>query len=187
MASKEGETVPLGEISLRPASPADNEFLVHAYASTRQDEMESWGWNSAQQASFVEMQFAARRRGYAAEYPSAEICIICVGESRAGSIIISRRQSEIRLVDITLLPEFRSRGIGGHLIGTLIHDAARSRSALRLNVLHGNRARRLYERLGFVREGGDSMYCQMEWKAADQDQSVAGVPLESDPNAGPFE
>ena len=166
MASKEGQTAPPGEISLRPASPADSEFLLLAYASTRQDEMASWGWNSVQQASFVQMQFDARRRGYAAEYPSAQISLICVGESLAGSIIISRSQSEIRLVDITLLPEFRSRGIGGRLIGTLTSEAARSGSAVRLNVLRGNRARHLYERLGFVAKGSDPMYCEMEWTAA---------------------
>ena len=164
--AKEGQTAPLGEISLRPASSTDSEFLLQAYASTRQDEMALWGWTPAQQASFIQMQFDARRRGYEAEYPAAQISLIYLGESPAGSIIISRRHSEIRLVDITLLPGFRSRGIGGHLIGMLISEAGRSGSAVRLNVLQGNRARHLYERLGFVAKGSDPMYCEMEWKAA---------------------
>jgi hypothetical protein len=32
--------------------------------------------------------------------------------------------------------------------------------------LQNNRAKRLYERVGFVAKGGDDMYCEMEWAAA---------------------
>ena len=166
MVFKANEPAPPAEISLRPATAADSEFLLQAYTTTRQDEMASWGWNSAQQAAFVRMQFDARQRGYMAQYPQAKSCVICVGESPAGSIIISRGQDEIRLVDITVLPEFRNRGVGGHLIEGLIDEASRAGRALRLTVLQNNRAKRLYERVGFVAKGGDDMYCEMEWAAA---------------------
>jgi len=70
MVFKANEPAPPAEISLRPATAADSEFLIQAYTTTRQDEMASWGWNSAQQAAFVRMQFDARRRGYMAQYPA---------------------------------------------------------------------------------------------------------------------
>ena len=69
-------------------------------------------------------------------------------------------------MDITVLPEFRNRGTGGHLIERLIDEASRAGRALRLTVLQNNRAKRLYERVGFVAKGGDEMYCEMEWAAA---------------------
>jgi hypothetical protein len=37
---------------------------------------------------------------------------------------------------------------------------------LRLQVLRGNPAIRLYQRLGFVQSGADPMYLQMEWVPA---------------------
>ena len=43
-------------VSLRPATLADAEFLLHVYACTRQEEMALWGWSAPQQSSFIRMQ-----------------------------------------------------------------------------------------------------------------------------------
>ena len=145
-----------------PASGNDREFLRKVYASTRQQELEACGWPARQQESFVRMQFEARRRSYEAQYPSATESIIMDENTPAGSWIVFRGPSEIRLVDIALLPEHRGRGIGSRLISTLIREAMDSNLPLRLSVLRGNRAIRLYERLGFVVISSDSMYLEME-------------------------
>jgi GNAT superfamily N-acetyltransferase len=166
MASTENQAAWAGKIALRPASANDSEFLVHVYSSTRRDEMASWGWSPAQQGSFVRMQYDVRGRGYAAAYPAAAVSVVSVDGVLAGSIIIFRGPTEIRLLDISLLEEYRGRGIGRDLIASLLSEAARSKFPLRLNVLRGNRAAHLYERLGFVAIGGDAMYCEMEWAPA---------------------
>jgi ribosomal protein S18 acetylase RimI-like enzyme len=162
MALRDSEEISSRRICLRPATVNDTDFLFHVYANTRKDEMSSWGWSAAQQSSFLRMQFDARQRGYAATYPSAENSIISIGDLPAGSLIIFRGPSEIRLMDVALLPQFRGRGLGGEVIRMLISEAANARSALRLSVLRSNRARQLYERLGFIAKGGDEMYCEME-------------------------
>ena len=174
---------------MRPASPSDNDFLLHVYARTRQGEMASWGWGTAQQSSFVRMQYDARKHGYDASYPSSETSVISIGDVPAGSIIIFRSSSEIRLVDIALLPEFRSRGIGGVVIRMLISEADDTGSALRLSVLRSNQARHLYERLGFIVKGGDEMYCEMECVPARTQArgNVANTSPEKDPHAGKSE
>jgi ribosomal protein S18 acetylase RimI-like enzyme len=164
-SSKERESSS-AEISLQPATSTENDFLLRVYESTREVEMVSWEWPERQRSTFIRMQFDARQRGYAANYPSAETSIILVNESPAGSIIIFRNPNEIRLVDIALLSEFRGRGIGEHLIGRLISEAARSGSRLRLSVLKDNRAKHLYERLGFVTNDSGEMYCEMVWAPA---------------------
>lgn len=163
MASTAKEAASPRKIYLRPACANDREFLIQAYASTRQEEMASWGWSPAQQASFVRMQYDTRQRGYTAAYPSAANSVVFAGDVPAGSVIIFRGRSEIRLVDISLLPEFRGLGIGGELIGMLISEAVGSKLPLRLTVLCGNRASHLYERLGFISKSGDPMYREMEW------------------------
>jgi ribosomal protein S18 acetylase RimI-like enzyme len=174
MAPRENEQASSVRISLRAASAGDTEFLVRVYASTRQEEMASWGWDSKRQASFVRMQFDMRHRGYVAAYPTAETSVISVDDAAAGSIIIFRSPGEIRLLDIALLPEFRGRGIGAELIGVLISEATRSGSPLRLSVLRGNRAAHLYQRLGFVARGGDEMYSEME-RAHGEQQGCGNV------------
>ena len=189
MAQTANEETPAASASLRPASAADSDFLFYVYASTREDEMASWGWSDAQRSSFLRMQYEVRARGYSASYPSAETSIILLGDTPAGSLILSRGPGEIRLVDIALLPQFRNRGLGEYLIRMLLSDAARSKSAVRLSVLRGNRAAHLYERLGFEVTGGDAMYCEMECTPARSQARAcaANESQESVPNAGKSE
>ncbi len=154
------------KISLRPASPEDEHFLLKLYASTRQEEMALLNWPEGQKEAFLRMQFNARRRSYSSSYPGAQYRIILRGDSPAGAMIDFRDQNEVRLVDISLLPEHRNCGAGSHVIGGLIAESTRSGVPLRLSVLRGNRAARLYQRLGFVKIAEDEMYLQMECKPA---------------------
>ena len=187
MSLEEKATISPKEIVLRPASTDDSEFLIRVYSNVRREEMASWGWSPAQQAAFVRMQYDARQRGYAAEYPSVETSIISVGGESVGSMIVHRCPSEVRLVDISLLPESRGRGIGGELIGRLKSEAARSTVPLRLSVLRGNPAAHLYERLGFIAKGGDAMYDEMEWIAAQGSGNFENTSLENGAHAGKSE
>jgi ribosomal protein S18 acetylase RimI-like enzyme len=189
MALRDNEETSTRKTSLRPATVNDDDLLLHVYASTRQDEMASWGWSAVQQSSFIRMQYDARKRGYATTYPSAENSIISMGDVPAGSIIIFRGPSEIRLVDIALLPEFRGRGLGGEVIRMLISEAADAGCALRLSVLRSNRATHLYERLGFISRGGDEMYCEMERLPSESQgrTKVLNTTQETIPNVGKSE
>jgi ribosomal protein S18 acetylase RimI-like enzyme len=161
------------QVSLRPATPEDREFLFSVYANTRQEEMKPWGWSAQQQEVFLRMQFDVRRRSYITAYPSAEESIIIQGDLPVGTMMISRHSGEIRLVDIAVVSEYRNRGIGGALIGALIAEATGSATVLRLNVLQGSPAIHLYERLGFVVTGRDSMYLEMECQPAPQAEKSA--------------
>ncbi len=69
-------------------------------------------------------------------------------------------------LSITTFDEFRGRGIGTALLGTLLSSArARGIRAVSLSVEDGNPARRLYERVGFTvvgRNGGsDTMLLRL--------------------------
>ena len=99
-------------ISLRPVAPGDEEFLFAVYASSRGDDLESLGWNSAQIREFLESQYEAHRRVLQSEYRHAEDQVILVNGAAAGRLLVERRDHEIRGVDVALLPEFRNQGIG---------------------------------------------------------------------------
>lgn len=154
------------QLNLRPALPSDEPLLFRLYASTRAEEMALIGWEEAQWNAFLQMQLNMQRRSYEMRFPSAEHSIILYGGQEIGRLMVNRGESEILLVDIALLPEFRGRAIGGSLIKGLQEEAARDGKAVRLQVVETNPARRLYERLGFVKVNGDGIYLDMLWRPA---------------------
>ena len=54
------------------------------------------------------------------------------------------------LVQVQVLPAWQGQGIGARLLAETIVDAKREGAAVVLSVLKVNKARRLYERLGFL-------------------------------------
>jgi ribosomal protein S18 acetylase RimI-like enzyme len=149
---------------LRPSMPEDREFLFQLYASTRVDELRGFGWPPAQQEAFLRMQFNAQQQWYSATYSAAENQIIEQDNEPIGRMIVQREGGIWRLLDISLLPEHRGRGIGSELLRTLIEQCGRSGAVLQLQVLNTNPAHRLYTRLGFIKTGEDQIYTQMEMR-----------------------
>ena len=150
-------------ITLRSAGSADEPFLFELYASTRREEIAPWNWPEPQVAAFLQMQFRAQRLSYDSAYPGAEHSLILEDGRPIGRLLVWRGQPELRLVDISLLPEARGRGIGGQLLAELMEECRAGGRRLTLQVLVTNPARRLYLRMGFRRTGGDPLYDQMEW------------------------
>ena len=156
-------------ITLRPVREDDDAFLRALYATTR-DDVAAWGWPQAQVESFLQMQFRAQSMSYAAAYPDAQRDVIVEDGQPIGRLYVWRRGDEVRLVDISLLPAARGRGIGKQLLEQLISDTAARKARLRLQVTTVNPARRLYLRLGFRRTGGDGVYDEMEWSPQSSEQ-----------------
>jgi ribosomal protein S18 acetylase RimI-like enzyme len=143
-------------VTLRPVVPDDQAFLLKVYASTRPDDLKLLG------DAFINMQFNIQRRAYSSSYPNACHQIILFDDEPIGRILKNESNDEFTLVDIALLPPYRKRGVGTYLIEELLEDAKAARKSVRLHVLRTNRARYLYERLGFSLREGDP-YCEMVW------------------------
>jgi|APAra7269096613_1048513.scaffolds.fasta_scaffold07312_2 ribosomal protein S18 acetylase RimI-like enzyme len=151
-----------GAIRLRAAEAADQEFLLELLASTRPDLSLIDG---PARAMLLRFQFDAQHAHYLQHFPHMEASVVLVSGQRAGRLYVARTPTEIRLLDISLMPDFRRRGIGGHLL-TLLQDQARNRGLpLRLHVLQGNPARQLYERHGFQASVLEGLHLSMEWSA----------------------
>jgi ribosomal protein S18 acetylase RimI-like enzyme len=86
---------------------------------------------------------------------------VLLDDQRVGRLIVDRGERELILVDISLIPEQRGRGIGTHLIRELLFEASSTTKSVRLHVLHTNPAKHLYERLGFAIVNSDELYCEM--------------------------
>ena len=114
----------------------------------------------AEKESFLRMQFETQRAAYAAARPNARFETIERRGRPIGRLVVDRREDEIHLVDIALLPGSRGRGIGGALIRRLCEQGGRP---VRLRVERTNPALGLYRRLGFVEIGDECVYALMEW------------------------
>jgi ribosomal protein S18 acetylase RimI-like enzyme len=151
-------------VNTTPICPEDEPFLCAVYASTRQAELAGLGWPAAQMDAFLSMQFAIQQRSYALQYPGSDQRLILHETQRAGRLIVARSEHEILLVDIALLPEFRSLGLGTTLLRALQQEAGQAGKPLRLRVMKTNPAQHLYERLGWVKVGENDMHYAMEWR-----------------------
>jgi len=149
-----------GEISLRAATPEDTAFLLEVFTSTR-DEFRLLIPDEDQLAALMSMQFNLQRRQYQESYPHGQDHIILKDGQPVGRILTNESERTITLVDIALLPEHRNEGIGGQLLDDLLKRTAEAKKTVTLHVQKANRARNLYERLGFRKVGEDSMYDEM--------------------------
>jgi ribosomal protein S18 acetylase RimI-like enzyme len=151
------------DVALRPADlPADDEFLISVYASTRMPELSGLGWPEAQLDAFIRMQFDAQTRHYGAAFPGATHSVIAVGGAPAGRLIVDRADAELRIVDISLLPQFRRAGVGTALVRELLEEADARGLPLRCHVAVGNDALAFWERFGLRARDHDDAYVAME-------------------------
>jgi GNAT superfamily N-acetyltransferase len=152
-------------ITFRPITPDDLPFLLRVYGSTREEEMAMVvDWTPEQKEAFVRSQFEAQHGWYQDHYQGARFDVILVDGVPAGRLYVHRRESEIRLVDITLLHAFRGGGTGSALLRDLLAEGEAAGKRVTIHVEVFNPAMRLYERLGFLPIEERGPYRLMEWK-----------------------
>jgi len=149
-------------VTLRPFRDEDLELLFRVYASTRTEELAPVPWDDEQKAAFLRMQAVAQHAYYQENYKGAAWLVIERFGLPAGRLYVHRREKEIRLVDISLLPEHRNAGIGTALLHELIAESNAAGKPLRIHVEKNNPALSLYERLGFVPIADKGVYHLME-------------------------
>ncbi|MBA2732463.1 MAG: GNAT family N-acetyltransferase [Acidobacteria bacterium] len=156
-------------VALREVTVGDEAFLLKLYASVRADELAQVPWSEAQREEFIKTQFDAQQLHYRTHNPEAIHDIILLNERTIGRLYVARREQEIRILDITILPEYRNQGTGTSLIRKLIDEAERVEKRLNIYIEFYNPSQRLFERLGFLkvdRPDDDGVNHLMEWRAS---------------------
>src|SRR5437762_3451187 len=156
---------PREAIRYRSVTSEDLPFLRHLYATTREDELQAVDWNDEQRAAFLDMQFTAQKNHYDEFYTRAEFLVIELEGKPIGRLYIDRAENDIEIVDIALLPEVRSRGIGRMLLEEILEEARAKGKTVTIYVEHYNPARHLYDRLGFRHVDTNGVYHLMRWQA----------------------
>ncbi|NTV52628.1 MAG: GNAT family N-acetyltransferase [Candidatus Firestonebacteria bacterium] len=124
--------------------------------------MTGTGWPDDEIELFLRMQFDLQQKHYQAHYPGADFQVIWADTRPIGRLYVHRTASEIRIMDIALLPEQRRQGIGTELLLTLIGESEAKGIPLTLHVEGNNPIRAYYARLGFVPGESRGIYCFME-------------------------
>ena len=152
-------------IRFRPKRDDDRPFLAMLYASTRQQEMALIDWTDEQKRAFLQWQFDAQTVHYDEQYAGADFLVLEQDGVPIGRLYVDRREDEIEVIDIALLPECRGSGLGSRLLHDVLREAEQSGKRVKIYVENFNPARRLYDRLGFQHVDTNGVYHIMTWKA----------------------
>jgi len=149
-------------ITLRPVEEKDDSFIETVYRSTREEELNFTNWGEHQKQAFIRMQSLAQLAEYKTKFPGAAFQLIIFNKKDAGRFYTWENDTEIRLIDITLLPKFRGKGIGTSLLEDLIKRSDKVKKKISLHVDPANPALQLYQRLGLIHIKNNGRYFYME-------------------------
>jgi GNAT superfamily N-acetyltransferase len=129
------------ELTRRAATESDKPFLWEANRQAYRDVVvRQWGhWDDESQ-----------ERDFNEKWESADFELVELAGEPVGAIWTTDEGEFLRLREVFLLPEHQGKGIGTQLVKQELARARRESKPLRLRVLRENRARVLYERLGFT-------------------------------------
>jgi ribosomal protein S18 acetylase RimI-like enzyme len=129
-------------LTFQPALDADYEELWQLRRTTIHEHvLATWGWDEAWQA-----------QRFRAHWRPEQFTIIERGGEHIGMFALRETEDGrgLLLANVAIAPAHQSQGIGTAVIGAITAGARAQGRTVRLTVLKVNRARRLYERLGFV-------------------------------------
>lgn len=152
-----------GSITLRPVTGDDRELLLRVYEASREPELAMMRWEPALKRAFVEHQFDAQDRHYREHYAGATFDVILYEGESAGRLCVYRGESQFAIMDITVLPEYRRRGIGGRLVSAIIDEAGRSGCSVRIFLEPFNPHQAFFVGLGFKVAEDDGVSRRYEW------------------------
>ncbi|WP_367322864.1 N-acetyltransferase family protein [Streptomyces sp. HUAS ZL42] len=130
---------------IRPASAEDLEAAVELRAVVMRADLERLG-------RYDEERVRQRLRD---RFEPAHTWVIEVGGAFAGCVALRPDGDAHWLEHFLLDPGLQGRGIGSGVLRALLERCDRDGVRVRLNVLRGSAARRLYERHGFTLETED--------------------------------
>jgi ribosomal protein S18 acetylase RimI-like enzyme len=151
------------DITFRPITPEDTDFLYTVYANTRAEELAVVEWTKVQKDAFLRAQFNAQHQAYQGTYRGGDFLVILKNDRPIGRLYLARWEQEIRIIDIALLPEYRNAGIGSSILNDILAEGTRDGKRVSIHVEMFNPALQLYQRLGFRKLGEHGVYYFMGW------------------------
>ncbi|MGW2607786.1 GNAT family N-acetyltransferase [Streptomyces mirabilis] len=133
------------EWALRSAEQADVEVIAELRATVMRPDLERLG-------RFDERRVRRRLRE---SFSPGHTSVVIVDGDFAGCVTLRPVEDGLWLEHFYLVPDLQGRGLGSAVLRALLDRTDTDGLPVRLNVLQGSAARRLYERHGFTVEVQD--------------------------------
>lgn len=131
-------------LSRRPAAVTDTDWArqVHHCALRQVVEAQFGGWDETEQDRFFDRDWLV------------EIFEVLEWWGQpCGYVCVEERSDDVHVRELVIAPEFQNQGIGSALVMDATRRAEERHVPVVLGTLHANRARVLYQRLGFEEVG----------------------------------
>lgn len=149
-------------LSFTPILGSDKPLLFALYASTRANEMAIVPWNEEQKLAFLQHQFQSQHNFYTEKYPQGKFQVIKLDEEKIGRLYLAELDDEIRIVDLTILPEYLKLDIETKIVSDIIKNA---KKAVRIYLESFNQSINVYENLGFQIISDEGIYQLWQYQA----------------------
>jgi ribosomal protein S18 acetylase RimI-like enzyme len=145
-------------VTTRAATEQDDAFLFALFKEVRSVEFAQAPLAPAQLDLLMNIQYAGQKTSYGAQYPEGNEIVLLDGKA-IGRMWLYEGPAEHHLVDISLMAEFRNRGIGAALVREAVAAARAAGMRLCCSVAATNHGSlRFHQRLGFQIVGRDEIY-----------------------------
>ena len=142
----------MADFEFRRVRPGDSAYCWTIYSEAMAPLVT--GWNDTAQRRMVKLALGEEGAS-----------IMVVDKSDAGWLHVSETRFDIHLGHLYLEADRRNQGLGTRFLQWMIERAQRKAKAFTLDVMTNNRARALYERLGFVATGTSGGKVRMQHRA----------------------
>jgi len=142
-------------LTLRPATEADEPFLLTLRQATMTEHLERAGEPADDAAHRARLRY---------RYDAARI--ICLDGDAIGLLKAYRDDTQWHVIQLQIGRQFQGSGLGERILKTLLAAAQADALPVSLKVLKGNPAKHLYERLGFRSVDEDEREFTMMWRHA---------------------
>jgi RimJ/RimL family protein N-acetyltransferase len=162
-------------IALVPASAEDIPFLRELYIASRLLELLAAPWGLEQKRTFLDSQFVLQHNHFLRSHRKGDYHVINLADRPVGRLYFDRTGEDWSVIDVVLARSVQGRGIGTALIRWMQHSVdAAGATRLRLCVAHQNpRARKLYDRLGFLETAVSTTHSEMAWNGSRVDSGIS--------------
>jgi ribosomal protein S18 acetylase RimI-like enzyme len=161
-------------VARRPETEADAAFRLALFRASRGSAWDQIPLPAELLTQVMEQQFSAQIQGYRAAYPQARLEIVTVDDLPVGRLATDHGADALHLIDIAVIPERRSQGIGGTILRALMDEAAGAGTPLTLQVARDNlAAQRFYHRLEFALAAADDTHLTLRWPPSPSRTAVA--------------
>jgi len=118
LAMKAGSVHADAELTVRPASADDRELLFQIYASSRPEQVAAYGWSPLEQDRFLRLRYNAEDLQLAGRR-----LVVLADDEPIGRLYLAKTEYDVRIVDVSLLPEARGLGFGSALLTIVLEES----------------------------------------------------------------